>query len=467
MSKLPFIRRHRIVRAASMLSALLLAILFLQFSHNAHTNAQAPYSTAKLLFKSGFENFVYVVPVSGGFSQYQYIQGTDNATNYAWPVAAWSPNPLLSGLLGVITSSNANPAPEDFNNYIQNRIESVTGPNGNLTNAFRQEIVKPSPNTCCTQDSFQIAGLQTPLIDSYVRYWIKLNPELLSQVQTYGNNFWRVLWEMKTSTDYRIATFIYGSADGQPYFFAHADNSPSGAYPYQEYWATSKTSVPVPLNQWFSVEFYLHRSSGSDGRFYWAVNGQTVADQYGPNYGVKNEKVNALMLSNLYGNSVHLNPAYQWIDDLEVWDLPPCAALPCGAPSGVTPSSVTTCPPPVMSAFTGCYYSDVNLTTLGMVRIDPAILFNWGIGSPDLRIPTEHFSVRWSGIFNFDARPYTFTATADDGFRLYIDDALVMDHWADQQTTAFNQTLPMTSGAHTIRFEYLENVGIAAVSLHW
>ena len=212
MSKLSFIRRHRIVRAVSMLSALLLALLFLQFSHNARTNAQAPYSTAKLLFKSGFENFVYVVPVSGGFSQYQYIQGTDNSTNYAWPVAAWSPNPLLSGLLGVITSSNANPAPEDFNNYIQNRIESVTGPNGNLTNALRQEIVKPSPNTCCTQDSFQIAGLQTPLIDSYVRYWIKLNPELLSQVQTYGNNFWRVLWEMKTSTDYRIATFIYGSA---------------------------------------------------------------------------------------------------------------------------------------------------------------------------------------------------------------------------------------------------------------
>ena len=173
------------------------------------------------------------------------------------------------------------------------------------------------------------------------------------------------------------------------------------------------------------------------------------------------------MLSNLYGNSVHLNPAYQWIDDLEVWDLPPCAALPCGAPSGVTPSSVTTCPPPVMSAFTGCYYSDVNLTTLGMVRIDPNILFNWGIGSPDLRIPTEHFSVRWNGIFNFDARAYTFTATADDGFRLYIDDVLVMDHWADQQGTTYNQTLPMTSGAHTIRFEYFENVGIAAVSLHW
>ena len=125
---------------------------------------------------------------------------------------------------------------------------------------------------------------------------------------------------------------------GQPYFFAHADNDPNGSYPYQEYWAVPNSSVPVPLDQWFSVEFYLHRSTGGDGRFYWAVNGHTVVDHYGPNYGVNNEKVNALMFSNLYGNSVHLNPGYQWIDDLEVWDLPPCAALPCGAPtSGATP----------------------------------------------------------------------------------------------------------------------------------
>jgi hypothetical protein len=450
-----------------MLAFFLLAALFLQIAHKAQTTASVPDPNAKLLFKSGFENFVYLRPVSGGYSQYQYIQGTDNSTNYAWPVTAWSPNPLLTGLLGVITSSNFNPAPEDFNNYIQNAIENVTGPNGNLTYSLRQEIVKPSPNTCCTQDSFQIAGLTTPLIDSYVRYWIKLNPEFLSQVQTYGVNFWRVLWEMKTSTDYRIATFIYGNSAGQPYFFVHADNSPAGVYPYQEFWAVSNTSVPVPLDQWFFVEFYLHRSAGSDGRFYWAVNGQTIADQYGPNYGINNENVNALMFSNLYGNSIHLNPAYQWIDDLEVWDLPPCAALPCGTPNGATTSSVTTCPAPAMSAFTGCYFSDQNLTTLALVRADPTIMFNWGTGSPDPVIPTDHFSVRWSGIFNLNAGSYTFTVTADDGFRLYIDDVLVMDHWADQPATTYNQTQSMSSGAHAIRFEYFEDTGNAVASLYW
>ena len=198
-------------------------------SHEFQTAASVPNPNAKLLFKSGFENSVRLVPVAGGFSQYQYIQGTDNSTGYVWPVTSWNPSPWLTGLLGVITSSYFSPAPEDFNSYIQNAIEIVTGPDGNPTNALRQKIAKPSPNTCCTQDSFQMAGLSTPLIDSYVRYWIKLNPEFLSQVQTHRDNFWRVLWEMKTFTDYRIATFIYGNSSGQPYFFVHADNNPAGA----------------------------------------------------------------------------------------------------------------------------------------------------------------------------------------------------------------------------------------------
>ena len=333
MSNFSFNRRHAVaqcsVRAVSYFCWLFLSW---KFRTPSRQRIRCPIPVLRSCSSLALRAVANLGPVSGGYSQYQYIQGTDNSTGYTWPVKAWSPSPLLSGLLGVVTSSKLKPAPEDFNQYIQNAIETVIGPNGNMTKALLQKIAKPSPNTCCTQDSFQIAGLSTPLVDSYVRYWIKLNPELPRQVQTYKSDFWRVLWEMKTFTDFRITTFVYGSASGQPYFFVHADNNPNGSYPYQEYWAVPNTLIPVPVDQWFLVEFYLHRSAASDGRFYWAVNGQTVADHYGPNYGVNNEKVNVLMFSNLYGNSVHLNPAYQWIDDLEVWDLPPCASLPCGPP---------------------------------------------------------------------------------------------------------------------------------------
>ena len=184
--------RRALGSAVSVLSLLLLVLLFVEISHEFQTTDPAPDRNPKLLFKSGFESSAKLAPVWGGFSQYQYIQGTDNSTGYTWPVRAWNPGKALSGLLGVVTSSNLKPAPEDFNNYIQNAIEPVIGPHGNRTNALLQKIIKPSPNTCCTQDSFQMAGLGTPLVHSYVRYWIKLNPELLNQVQTYKGDFWRV-----------------------------------------------------------------------------------------------------------------------------------------------------------------------------------------------------------------------------------------------------------------------------------
>lgn len=52
-----------------MLFFLLLAALFVQVTHKTQTSASVPDPNAKLLFKSGFENFVSLVPVSGGYSQ--------------------------------------------------------------------------------------------------------------------------------------------------------------------------------------------------------------------------------------------------------------------------------------------------------------------------------------------------------------------------------------------------------------
>ena len=36
---------------------------------------------------------------------------------------------------------------------------------------------------------------------------------------------------------------------------------------------------------------------------------------------------------------------------------------------------------------------------------------------------------------NFSAGPHIFTATADDGVRVYLDGILVIDQWRDQSAT--------------------------------
>jgi len=307
-------------------STMIFPLLLLSVS--ALRDSLAAPSAARLLFKSGFEGEVTLRSVSGGYSQYQKIQGVDSSSGYQWPIMLWNPHPDLTGLQEVITSDNANPTPEDITAYIQNTIETVTGPAGTPTRALKMGVIQDSPHTCCVQDNLQIAGMSEEITDVYIRFWLKLKPGFLEQVRAYKNTFWRTVWETKTKSDYRIAAYIYGDAAGQPYWYVQADNNTGSGSSYRQYWAISNRGVPVPATQWLYLELYLHRSAGSDGRFYWGVNGQTIADHSGSNYGPNHERINLLMFSNVYGYG---RPAYQWIDDLEVWNLPPCELLPCGA----------------------------------------------------------------------------------------------------------------------------------------
>jgi hypothetical protein len=105
----------------------------------------------------------------------------------------------------------------------------------------------------------------------------------------------------------------------------------SASPPVTEYWRQDSDQVKVPLDRWFYVEIYLHRSSSSDGRFYFAVNGQKVFDRLGPNYGVNQEPIKNIAHFIAYGPS-NAFPGWQWVDDFEVRNLPPCPALPCGPP---------------------------------------------------------------------------------------------------------------------------------------
>ena len=75
-------------------------------------------------------------------------------------------------------------------------------------------------------------------------------------------------------------------------------------------------SSAVPVDQWFKFEAFWHRSSGADGRVWIAVNGQVLADHYGPNKGVWNAPINRIFMPLTYSDAPY--PLYQWIDDVEI-----------------------------------------------------------------------------------------------------------------------------------------------------
>jgi hypothetical protein len=282
---------------------------------------------AQLLFKTGFESGTTLGPMSGTApnSIYQSFSGTDTTTGFSWPLMIASPNPGLTGIHTIPYSGSTGA----LANYFSNAIQSVQGHTGGQTNALLMELNGFPQNSCCAQDSFGMAGMSGNITSQYIRMWVKLPSDLLTQIQTYKGNFWRTMFFFKTSTDYRIESYIYGDSNGVPYWYAHGDNNADGrTAPYQEYWAVSNNTVSVPINQWFLLEIYFKRSTGNDGRFFWAVNGQTIGDRLGPNYGINNEQILEIMYQDVYQDWF---PAYQWIDDFEIWDSPPCSTLPCGA----------------------------------------------------------------------------------------------------------------------------------------
>jgi len=114
-------------------------------------------------------------------------------------------------------------------------------------------------------------------------------------------------------------------------------------------------------------------------------------------------------------------------------------------------------------------------------RIDPQIYFNWVRNSPGKPISEDHFTATWTGFIQPDfSEEYQFSAVADDGMRLYIDDKLVLDMW--QQAEEGTQSEAMREGEGTtlegkirlrkgqkysIRVEYREDVQNASISLSW
>jgi glucose/arabinose dehydrogenase/PKD repeat protein len=130
----------------------------------------------------------------------------------------------------------------------------------------------------------------------------------------------------------------------------------------------------------------------------------------------------------------------------------------------VTPT-VSSCP---TGRYLASYFANRTLTgTPSTVRCETAINYNWGSGSPSgTVVGPDNFSVRWVGTRSFTTtRNYTFTATADDGVRVYLDGTLIINQWKDQAPTTYTVSRRVTAGNHQVRMEFYERGGGAVARL--
>lgn len=125
--------------------------------------------------------------------------------------------------------------------------------------------------------------------------------------------------------------------------------------------------------------------------------------------------------------------------------------------------------PDIIQNWRGEYYPNTNLQGRPtLVRDDEQINFDWGSGSPQPGlVPSDMFSVRWEQTLDLEAADYCFIMTIDDGGRLWVNDALVIDGWKVQQPSIYAVTVPIPGGPTPVRMEYFEHTGRASAQLQW
>lgn len=118
--------------------------------------------------------------------------------------------------------------------------------------------------------------------------------------------------------------------------------------------------------------------------------------------------------------------------------------------------------------WTGEYFDNAALGGSAYAsRTDAGINFDWDYGPPAGGMPTNHFSVRWTGTFHFDGGTYRFCTKVDDGVRVYVDGKLIINGWRDGGLRPYSAERALAAGDHTVKVEYYDSIEVARVYFWW
>jgi hypothetical protein len=108
-----------------------------------------------------------------------------------------------------------------------------------------------------------------------------------------------------------------------------------------------------------------------------------------------------------------------------------------------------------------------------LTRLDPQIDFDWSTAPPDAALPGAAFMVRWTGFVRLPLRTprddtYHFSVRSDDGVRLWVDEALLIDNWTDHDVTENGGDITLGAGTTVpVKLEYYQHAGLASIALRW
>lgn len=119
----------------------------------------------------------------------------------------------------------------------------------------------------------------------------------------------------------------------------------------------------------------------------------------------------------------------------------------------------------------GEYYNNITMEGKpALTRFDDKIDFNWTLFSPEPeKVNYDFFSVRWTGILKPAASGiFNIGIEGDDGYRLYLDNELIIDNWHKQTYQQITKHFSFVKDhEYDLKLEFYETTGNVKLKLIW
>ena len=117
----------------------------------------------------------------------------------------------------------------------------------------------------------------------------------------------------------------------------------------------------------------------------------------------------------------------------------------------------------------GEYFNGRNFESKAFSRTDRDIDFNWDGTSPGRNMGLTDYSIRWTGkLLAPETGVYTFSATVDDGIRVWVGGVKLIDAWGPHDHENISGDIKLTSGqSYDLKIEYFNGILEGQIKLFW
>ena len=123
-------------------------------------------------------------------------------------------------------------------------------------------------------------------------------------------------------------------------------------------------------------------------------------------------------------------------------------------------------PPPIVPGMRAEYFADYH--DRNVVQVEPSIEHDWALAAPLADFPEDFYSIRWTGWLTApSAGDYTIITETDDGVRVWIDGALIIDDWMPHFVTRNETVVSLPAEPVPLLVEYFEIDIEASARLAW